>query len=194
MRLGARRGSASPGTGRPSSRTSCSSWATTSASCSRRCYHRGLMVGETPNIDRIAQEGALLHDLLRRAELHGGAYGVLHRHASDPCGHDHAPAAWRHELAAARDTVAGTLPARPRLQHRRVRQEPPRRQDRLAADRARLPGVLGLPVSPRRDAGRELPGHQQVAAEQTVVPPCKNTPVPGLSDPPGAVDPRTTSA
>src|SRR5262249_33234809 len=26
------------------------------------CYHRGLMVGETPNIDRIAREGALFMD------------------------------------------------------------------------------------------------------------------------------------
>src|SRR5205807_5847933 len=26
------------------------------------CYHRGLMVGETPNIDRIASEGALFMD------------------------------------------------------------------------------------------------------------------------------------
>src|SRR5438309_12012497 len=24
------------------------------------CYHRGLMVGETPNIDRIANEGAIM--------------------------------------------------------------------------------------------------------------------------------------
>ena len=30
-----------------------------------------------------------------------------------------------------------------------------------AADGARLPGVLGLPVSPGRDAGRKLPRHQQ---------------------------------
>src|SRR5262249_44458177 len=28
------------------------------------CYHRGLMVGETPNIDRIANEGALFVDYL----------------------------------------------------------------------------------------------------------------------------------
>src|SRR6478735_9742416 len=27
-----------------------------------RCYHRGLMVGETPNIDRIANEGAIFMD------------------------------------------------------------------------------------------------------------------------------------
>ena len=28
-----------------------------------RCYHRGLMVGETPNIDRLAKEGGDLHGL-----------------------------------------------------------------------------------------------------------------------------------
>ncbi|MBN9690217.1 MAG: arylsulfatase [Verrucomicrobia bacterium] len=28
------------------------------------CYHRGLMVGETPNIDRIAKEGAIMMDYL----------------------------------------------------------------------------------------------------------------------------------
>ncbi len=27
------------------------------------CYHRGLMVGETPNIDRIAAEGGIIHAL-----------------------------------------------------------------------------------------------------------------------------------
>ena len=31
----------------------------------------------------------------------------------------------------------------------------------IAADGPRLSGVLGLPVSPGRDAGGELPGHQQ---------------------------------
>ena len=56
---------------------------------------------------------------------------------------------------------ARQVPARSRLQHRRVRQEPSRRPHRRAADRARLPGVLGLSLSPRRDAGRELPRHQQ---------------------------------
>ncbi len=33
-------------------------------------YHHGLMVGETPNIDRIGHEGAMFMDLRRRAELH----------------------------------------------------------------------------------------------------------------------------
>ncbi len=43
-------------------------------------YHRGLMVGETPNIDRIGNEGAIFMTLLRRAELHGGPQCLLHRH------------------------------------------------------------------------------------------------------------------
>ena len=50
---------------------------------------------------------------------------------------------------------------RSRLHHRRVRQEPPGRSHRGAADGARLPGILGLPLSPRRDAAGELPRHQQ---------------------------------
>ena len=44
---------------------------------------------------------------------------------------------------------------------RRVRQEPPGRSPRFAADGARLPGILGLPVSPGRHAAGELPRHQQ---------------------------------
>ena len=124
-------------------------------------YHRGLMVGETPNIDRIGQRRRDLHGLLRRAELHRRAQRLLHRHASAAHRHDPAAAARQPVLSAARHAGAGEVPARPRLQHRRVRQEPPGRPHRRAADRARLPGVLGLPLPPRRDAGGELPRHQQ---------------------------------
>ena len=126
-------------------------------------YHRGLMVGETPNIDRIGNEGAHLPDVLRRAELHRRAQRLLHRHAPAAHRHDPAAASGQPVLPAARDPGARLVPARPRLQHRRVRQEPPGRSHRRASDGARLPRVLGLPVSPRRDAGRELPGHQQDA-------------------------------
>ena len=66
------------------------------------CYHRGLMVGETPNIDRIANEGGDLHGLLRRAELHRRAQRLLHRHASAAHGHDPAAVARQPVLSAAR--------------------------------------------------------------------------------------------
>ena len=63
-----------------------------------------------------------------------------------------------------------------------------------AADRARLPGILGLSLSPRRDAAGELPRHQQASPTvQGIAPPCKNTPIPGIPEVPGAVDPKTTT-
>ena len=102
-----------------------------------------------------------LHALLRRAELHRRAQRLLHRHASAAHRHDPAATARQPVLSAARHAGARQVPARSRLQHRRVRQEPPGRPHRRAADRARLPGILGLPLSPRRDAGGELPRHQQ---------------------------------
>jgi arylsulfatase A-like enzyme len=38
-----------------------------------------------------------------------------------------------------------------------------------------------------------FPDINKSPTQQGVAPPCKNTPVPGLSDPPGAVDPATTT-
>ena len=126
-------------------------------------YHRGLMVGETPNIDRIGHEGAMFTDYYAeqsctagRNAFFTGMHPLAHRH-------DPAAAAGQPELPAARHAGAGQVPARPRLHHRRVRQEPSGRPHRRAADGARLPGVLGLPLPPGRDAGGELPRHQQDA-------------------------------
>ena len=102
-----------------------------------------------------------LHGLLRRAELHRRAQRLLHRHASAAHRHDPAATAGQPVLPAARHAGGRQVPARSRLQHRRVRQEPPGRPHRRAADRARLPRVLGLPLPPRRHAGGELPRHQQ---------------------------------
>ena len=124
-------------------------------------YHRGLMVGRDAQHRPHRQRRRDLHGLLRRAELHGRAQRLLHRHASAAHRHDPAATAGQPVLPATRHPGARQVPARPRLQHRRVRQEPSGRPHRRAADGARLPGVLGLPVPPRRHAGRELPRHQQ---------------------------------
>ena len=42
-------------------------------------YNRGMMGYRTPNIDRIAKEGAIFTDHLCPAVLHGGTRGVHHR-------------------------------------------------------------------------------------------------------------------
>ena len=102
-----------------------------------------------------------LHGLRRHAELHLRPQRLLHRHVSAAHRHDPAATARQPVLSAARHPGARQVPARPRLQHRRVRQEPPGRPHRCAADRARLPGVLGLSLPSRRHAGGELPRHQQ---------------------------------
>ena len=78
-------------------------------------YHRGLMVGETPNIDRIGQEGREFTRLLRRAELHRRAQRLLHRHASAAHRHDPAAAPGQPVLSAARHAGDRQVPARPRL-------------------------------------------------------------------------------
>ena len=106
-------------------------------------YHRGLMVGETPEHRPHRERGRDLHGLCRHAELHLRAQRILHRHVSAAHGHDPAAAAGQSVLAAAGHTGARQVPAGSRLHHRRVRQEPPRRPYRGAADRARLPGVSG---------------------------------------------------
>jgi hypothetical protein len=98
-------------------------------------YHRGWMVGETPNIDRIGQEGAIFMDYVamqsctsgRNAfftgmypvrtglvvpEIPGSPSYVLFRCARSS--YDPAPSTCQ-------------VPARSRLQYWRVRQEPPGR-------------------------------------------------------------------
>ena len=124
-------------------------------------YHRGLMVGETPNIDRIGNEGAIFQTYYAEQSCTAGRnafFTGMHplRTGMIPPQLPGSPS-----YLQARHAGDRLVPARPRLQHRRVRQEPPGRPHRRASDGARLPRVLGLPVSPRRDAGRELPGHQQ---------------------------------
>ena len=98
-------------------------------------YHRGLMVGETPNIDRIGREGGDLHGLLRHAELHVRAQCLLHGHVSAAHGHDPAAVAGQPVVSAPGHAGDRQVPAGPRLHHRRVRQEPPGRPHRLRCRR-----------------------------------------------------------
>ena len=122
-----------------------------------------------------------VHDVLRRAELHGRSQCVLYRDASSADRHDPATAS-----RAAHPILRPGTPPSPSswaisaTPLRRIRQEPSRRSHRCAADGARFSGVLGLPLSPRRDAGRQLPRHQQDADPAgSVAPVCRNTPIPG---------------
>ena len=156
-------------------------------------YHRGLMVGETPNIDRIGQRGRDLHDLLRRAELHGRAQRLLHRHESAAHGHDPAAAPGQPVATCGRArrrsrgscATSATTPASSA-------------RTTWAITPTRLPTAHGFHefwgYLYHLDAmqGVSFPDINKTPTLQTVAPPCKNTPIPGLAEVPGAVDPRTT--
>ena len=126
-------------------------------------YHQGLMVGETPNIDRIGQEGAKFTTYYAEQSCTAGRnafFTGMHplRTGMIPPQLPGSPSylqAWH--------TGARLVSARSRLQHWRVRQEPPRRPHGGSADRTRFPRVLGVSVPPRRHARSELPRHQQDA-------------------------------
>ena len=105
---------------------------------------------QTPNIDRIANEGMRFTDYLRRAELHGRTSVVHHRSAriahridqGGPAGRRCWSAQGRPDHRRAAQAVG--------LCDRAVRQEPPRRPQRISADRARLRRVLRQSVPPER--------------------------------------------
>jgi hypothetical protein len=112
-------------------------------------YNRGMMGYRTPNIDRIAREGADLHRLLRAAELHRRPRRLHHRPVPVRTGLTKVGMPGAGRPAEGRPDHRRTAEAA-RLRHRPVRQEPPGRQGRVPADGARLRRVLRQPLPPQR--------------------------------------------
>ena len=154
-------------------------------------YHRGLMVGETPNIDRIGNEGGIFMTYYAESSCTAGRNAFFTGMTPMRAGMvlPQLPGAISY-LRPGTPALAQFL-LRSGLHHRRVRQEPPGRQSGFTADCARLPGVLGLPVSPGRDAAGELPGHQQQSRQAGRRAAMQNIPIPGDPESPGGVDPKT---
>src|SRR5208282_4316790 len=73
-------------------------------------YHRGLMVGETPNIDRIGNEGAIFMDYLAMQSCTSGRNAFF---TGMSVAHGHGPAATARQpvLSAAGNSGAGCVPA-----------------------------------------------------------------------------------
>ena len=123
-------------------------------------YHRGLMVGETPNIDRIGNEGAIFMDYLAmqsctsgRNAFFTGMYplrtGMIPPQlpGSPSWSATREPRRWRYSCA-----ISATPPVSSARTTWATRRGP--------ADGTRLPGILGLALPPGRDAAGELPRHQ----------------------------------
>ena len=114
------------------------------------CYTHGLMGYQTPNIDRIAQEGMRFTDLYAeqsctagRASFITGQHGL--RTGLTKVGLPAATVGLHKEDP----TIAALLEA-VGLRHRADRQEPPRRPQRISAHRPRLRRVLRQSLPPER--------------------------------------------
>src|SRR5262252_6766332 len=156
-------------------------------------YHRGLMVGETPSIDRIGHEGAMYVDYLAMQSCTAGRSAFF----------------------------TGMYPLRTGLIPPEIPGSPAYLQPGTPSlavflrDLGYTTGEFGknhlgdhtesLPTAHgfqeywgylyHLDAMQQVsfPNFNKNPTTQAIVPPCKNTPVPGLPEVPGAVDPKTTN-
>ena len=58
-------------------------------------YHRGMMAGRTPNLDKIAAEGMLFTDYYAEASCTAGRANFITGELADPHRHDHGRPGWR---------------------------------------------------------------------------------------------------
>ena len=113
-------------------------------------YSLGMMGYQTPNIDRIAKEGALFTDSYAQQSCTAGRASFIlgeHPFRTGLAHHRHAGLAARHSRLGADHRRPAEDPG---LRHRPVRQEPPRRPRLALADGAWLRRVPRQPLPPER--------------------------------------------
>jgi arylsulfatase A-like enzyme len=156
-------------------------------------YHRGLMVGETPNIDSLAQEGAQFMTYYAEQSCTAG------RTAFFTGMHPLRAGMVMPQLPGATSSLLPGTPSLAKFLHDLGYNTGEFGKNHLGDKTASLPTAHGFQefwgYLYHLDAmqGVSFPDINKSPTEQAIVPPCKNTPVPGLSDPPGAVDPRTAT-
>src|SRR6478672_11507207 len=156
-------------------------------------YHEGLAVGETPNIDRIGHEGAKFMTYYAEQSCTAGRTAFITGMQPVRVG-----------------MVLPEIPGSPSY----LRTGTPTLA-KFLLDLGYTTGEFGknhlgdttesLPTANgfqefwgylyHLDAmqGVSFPDINKSPTEQTIAPPCQNTPIPGLSEVPGAVDPKTTT-
>jgi len=154
-------------------------------------YHRGLMVGETPNIDRIAHEGALFMTAYAEQSCTAGRTSFF-------TGMNPLRAGMiMPQLPGSTSSLLPGTPALAKFLYDLGYSTGEFGKNHLGDKTNSLPTAHGFQefwgYLYHLDAmqGVSFPDINRTPTDQAAVPPCKNTPVPGLSDPPGAVDPRT---
>jgi len=158
-----------------------------------RIYHRGLMVGETPNIDRIGNEGAIFMDYLAEQSCTAG------RNAFFTGMHPLRTGMVPPQLPGSPSYLRPGTPALAWFLRDLGYNTGEFGKNHLGDHTAALPTAHGFHefwgYLYHLDAmqGVSFPDINSSPTQQVVAPPCKNTPIRGLPEVPGAVDPETTN-
>ena len=155
-------------------------------------YHRGLMVGETPNIDRIGNEGAIFMTYYAEQSCTAG------RNAFFTGMHPLRTGMIPPQLPGSPSYLKPGTPAIAKFLLDLGYTTGEFGKNHLGDHTDALPTAHGFQefwgYLYHLDAmqGVSFPDINKSPTQQTVVPPCRNTPIPGVPEVPGAVDPRTT--
>jgi arylsulfatase A-like enzyme len=155
-------------------------------------YHRGLMVGETPNIDRIGNEGAIFMDYVAMQSCTSG------RNAFFTGMYPLRTGLIVPEMPGSPSYLRTGTPALAKFLIDLGYNTGEFGKNHLGDTTESLPTAHGFQEYwghlYHLDAmqGVSFPDLNQTPTEQTIAPPCKNTPIPGVPEVPGAVDPKTT--
>ena len=156
-------------------------------------YHRGLMVGETPNIDRIGHEGAMFMDYVAEASCTSG------RNAFFTGMHPLRTGMIPPQLPGSPSYLRKGTPALAKFLYDLGYSTGEFGKNHLGDHTEALPTAHGFQeywgYLYHLDAMQQVsfPDINSSPEVQAIAPPCKNTPIPGLPEVPGAVDPRTTT-
>ena len=155
-------------------------------------YHRGLMVGETPNIDRIGNEGAIFMDYLAMQSCTSGRNAFFT--GMYPLRTGMIPP----QLPGSPSYLQPGTPALAKFLLDLGYNTGEFGKNHLGDHTAALPPAHGFQeywgYLYHLDAMQQVsfPDINKNTTTQTVAPPCRNTPIPGIAEVPGAVDPKTT--
>ena len=155
-------------------------------------YHRGLMVGETPNIDRIGNEGAIFMTYYAEQSCTAG------RNAFFTGMHPLRTGMIPPQLPGSPSYLRPGTPAIAKFLLDLGYNTGEFGKNHLGDHTDALPTAHGFQefwgYLYHLDAmqGVSFPDINKTPTQQTVAPPCRNTPIPGVPEVPGAVDPKTT--
>jgi arylsulfatase A-like enzyme len=155
-------------------------------------YHRGLMVGETPNIDKIGNDGAMFTDYYAEQSCTAG------RNAFFTGMHPLRTGMIPPQLPGSPSYLRPGTPALAKFLLDLGYSTGEFGKNHLGDHTDALPTAHGFQefwgYLYHLDAmqGVSFPDINKTPTQQTVAPPCKNTPIPGVPEVPGAVDPKTT--